>query len=39
MLTSQNTIDIFYSYAKEDEQFRDHLEKHLSLLHRQGLIN
>jgi hypothetical protein len=29
---------IFYSYAHEDEALRDELEKHLSLLQRQGLI-
>ncbi len=30
--------EIFYSYAHEDELLRVELEKHLSLLHRQGLI-
>jgi tetratricopeptide (TPR) repeat protein len=31
-------IEVFYSYAHEDEVLRVELEKHLSLLHRQGLI-
>lgn len=31
-------ITIFYSYAHEDEQLRQELEKHLSLLQRQGVI-
>jgi hypothetical protein len=31
-------VEVFYSYAHEDEAFRDELEKHLSLLRRQGLI-
>ena len=29
---------VFYSYAHEDEALRDELEKHLSLLQRQGTI-
>jgi eukaryotic-like serine/threonine-protein kinase len=32
-------LTLFYSYAREDEALRDALEKHLSLLHRQGLIS
>ena len=32
-------IHIFYSYAHEDEEFREQLEKHLTLLKRQGLIH
>ena len=32
-------IMLFYSYAHEDELLRGELEKHLSLLHRQGLIS
>lgn len=32
-------IEIFYSYAHEDEQLRDQLEKHLKLLQRQGVIS
>ncbi len=31
-------LTFFYSYAHEDEELRDELEKHLSLLQRQGLI-
>lgn len=33
-----SSIEVFYSYAHEDASFRTTLEKHLSLLHRQGLI-
>lgn len=32
-------IEVFYSYAHEDETLRNALEKHLSLLRRQGLIS
>ena len=32
-------ITLFYSYAHEDELLRNELEKHLSLLQRQGLIS
>lgn len=32
-------VALFYSYAQEDEPFREQLEKHLSLLQRQGLIS
>ena len=32
-------VDVFYSYAREDEELRDELKKHLTLLKRQGLIN
>jgi hypothetical protein len=31
-------IEVFFSYAHEDEKLRDQLEKHLSLLKRQGVI-
>src|SRR6266496_2569771 len=31
-------IEVFYSYAHEDEPFRQQLEKHLSTLRLQGLI-
>jgi hypothetical protein len=31
-------LNLFYSYAHEDELFREELEKHLHLLRRQGLI-
>jgi WD40 repeat protein len=32
-------VNIFYSYAHEDERYRDQLENHLSLLRRQGIIS
>jgi transposase-like protein len=32
-------IEVFYSYAHEDQALRDELEKHLSILHRHGLIS
>ncbi len=32
-------LDLFISYAHEDEALRRELEKHLSLLHQQGLIS
>jgi tetratricopeptide (TPR) repeat protein len=38
MPNSSTLVEIFYSYAHEDETFRSKLETHLSLLHRQGLI-
>ncbi len=31
-------LEIFFSYAHEDEQLRQELEKHLSPLKRQGQI-
>jgi hypothetical protein len=31
-------IEVFFSYAHEDEDLRDELEKHLSILKRQGVI-
>ncbi len=34
----KKTAEIFYSYAHEDEDLRDKLEKHLVTLKRQGLI-
>jgi len=33
-----SALEVFYSYAHEDEHLRKELEKHLSLLKRQGLI-
>ena len=33
------SLEIFYSYAHADEALREHMETHLSLLHRQGLIS
>src|SRR5260370_10753673 len=32
-------LSLFYSYAHEDEALRDELEKHLSLLRRQGFLS
>jgi nucleoside phosphorylase len=36
--TQQNGLNLFYSYATEDEKLRKELEKHLVTLRRQGLI-
>ncbi|GHO48638.1 TIR domain-containing protein [Ktedonospora formicarum] len=36
--TQPEPVQLFYSYAHEDEALRTMLEKHLSLLHRQGLL-
>jgi hypothetical protein len=36
--TSKKTIEVFFSYAHEDEKLRDQLEKHLKLLQRDGVI-
>jgi tetratricopeptide (TPR) repeat protein len=36
---SSTLVEVFYSYAHEDASLRDTLEKHLSLLHRQGVIS
>lgn len=38
ILSAPTPIEVFYSYAHEDRPLRDELEKHLKLLHRQGLI-
>jgi hypothetical protein len=38
MPDSLTPIEVFYSYAHEDEPFCHELEKHLSVLRRQGLI-
>src|SRR5215471_18330733 len=32
------SVELFYSYAHEDESFREEIEKHLSILKRSGLI-
>lgn len=32
-------VKIFYSYAHEDESLRDELDKHLSILKRQGIVS
>ena len=37
-LRSTETIELFYSYAREDEDLRDQLEKHLSIFRRQNII-
>lgn len=36
--TRSNTIEIFYSYSHKDEELREQLEKHLSILKRQDVI-
>src|SRR6266849_3948169 len=36
---SWTPVELFYSYAHEDEALRATLEKHLSLLRRQGVIS
>src|SRR6266567_4988533 len=38
MPDSSTPVEVFYSYAHKDASWRNELEKHLSLLHRQGLI-
>jgi hypothetical protein len=38
MPDSSTPVEVFYSYAHEDEAFCDNLQKHLTLLRRQGLI-
>ena len=38
MPDSSTPVEIFYSYAHKDEALRNELDKHLSLLQRQGLI-
>jgi tetratricopeptide (TPR) repeat protein len=35
---SNNPVEVFYSYAHEDENLRDELKKHLANLKRQGVI-
>src|SRR6266568_6990036 len=39
MIMSPTPVEIFCSYAHEDEAWRQKLETHLSLLRRQGLIS
>jgi TIR domain/CHAT domain len=36
--SNNNVIEVFFSYSHQDEKMRDDLEKHLSLLKRQGII-
>jgi hypothetical protein len=38
-MTSQKTINLFYSYSHKDEALRDELENHLKLLKRQQVID
>ena len=38
MSDTPKPVEVFFSYAHEDEPLRKELEKHLSLLRRQGLI-
>jgi hypothetical protein len=35
---TEQTIEIFFSYAHEDEALRDEFAKHLQLLERQSII-
>ncbi len=37
-LSTDQAIEVFFSYAHEDEKLRDELAKHLKLLQRQGVI-
>lgn len=37
--STKNTITLFYSYSHKDEEIRNELEKHLSILKRQGVIS
>jgi hypothetical protein len=36
---STTPIEVFFSYAHKDEDLRDELAKHLTLLQRQGVIS
>ena len=36
--TQQEGLNLFFSYAREDERFREELEKHLAILKRQKLV-
>ncbi len=36
--TSSKCVEVFYSYSHKDEEMRDELEKHLSILKHRGLI-
>lgn len=35
---TQDPVDLFYSYAHEDEALRDELDKHLKIMERRGVI-
>ncbi len=37
--TKNHPVTLFYSYSHKDEKLRDRLEKHLSILGRQGVIS
>ena len=37
-ISQLNSIEVFYSYSHEDEELRQQLENHLSILRRQGVI-
>lgn len=37
--STKNAITLFYSYSHKDEEIRNELEKHLSILKRQGVIS
>ena len=37
-LPAQRGLELFYSYSHRDEELRDELEKHLTILRRQGVI-
>lgn len=39
MMTQQNSVSLFLSYAHKDESLLKELVKHLSMLKRQGLIS
>lgn len=38
-LPAQRGLDLFYSYSHRDEELRDELDKHLTILRRQGVIH
>lgn len=35
---TMKALEVFYCYAQQDEPYRNELEKHLSILKRQGFI-
>jgi hypothetical protein len=39
MLSSPKTVEVFFSYSHKDEELRDELAKHLSILRQQGIID
>lgn len=39
MNSPEKAIELFYSYSHKDEEARNELEKHLSILNRQGVIS